>query len=294
MPTEYVQPVPGFMKRLLALALVTLVASCGGGGNSPTAPTGGAQGALVANVSVSSFTVTPSIVGTGRSYLVSFTMTETSGRAGVTVTTMRFGLGSLASANADPTPPVRLAAGGSVSSGNININDSSGGTSSITAISVTVGFADDSGRSGNATGSANFTQPVPPAPAPAARTFTLAGVVSDRSGRAIRDATVTATDSTNTARTGRSDGNGYFSIAPLREGEVRTSVAAAGFQSTSRTVTLTSDFRLDWTLVENSPPPPPVATASCPTPPYTWDANPNVQRCRAPNGQFALSACCGR
>lgn len=273
----------------LATVLCLVLACAGSGGNSPTAPTGGAQGTLVANVSVTAFTVTPSIVGNGRSYLVSFTMTETSGRASVTVTTIRFGLGSTGSANADPSPPLRLAAGGSASSGNITLNDSGGATSSITAISVTVGFADDSGRSGNASGSASFTQPSSP---PAGRTFTLAGVVSDGSGRAIRGATVTATDSTNLARTGSSDGNGYFSIAPLREGEVRASVAASGFQSISRTVTLASDSRLDWTLVENSPPPPPVASASCPVPPYTWDAN--VQRCRAPNGQFALSACCGR
>lgn len=281
--------------RLASLATVlSLVIACGGGGGSPTSPTAGAQGAIVANVSISGFTVTPSIVGSGRSYLVSFTMTETSGRASATVTTIRFGVGS-GNANADPTPPIRLAAGASASSGNININDSTGATASITTISVSVGFADDSGRSGNTTGSASFTQPSAPPPAPVARTFTVAGVVLDRSGRAIRDATVTATDSTNVARTGSTDGNGYFSIAPLREGEVRTSVTASGFQSSSRTVTLTSDTRLDWTLVENpTPPTPPPASASCPTPPYRWDDNPNVQRCRAPNGQFAPSACCGR
>ena len=95
------------------------------------------SGSSCREVSVSAFTVTPSIVGSGRSYLVSFTMTETSGRAGVTVTTIRFGLGSAASANADPSPPLRLVAGGSASSGNINLNDLSGATSSITAISVT-------------------------------------------------------------------------------------------------------------------------------------------------------------
>ncbi len=36
------------------------------------------------------------------------------------------------------------------------------------------------------------------------------------------------------------------------------------------------------------------APTSCPNGPYTFDANPNVQRCRAFNGEFAASACCGR
>lgn len=31
---------------------------------------------------------------------------------------------------------------------------------------------------------------------------------------------------------------------------------------------------------------------SCSMGPYSWDAN--VQRCRANNGQFAESGCCGR
>lgn len=36
----------------------------------------------------------------------------------------------------------------------------------------------------------------------------------------------------------------------------------------------------------------PTSPSSCTAGPYTFDSN--VQRCRASNGQFALSACCGR
>jgi hypothetical protein len=35
-------------------------------------------------------------------------------------------------------------------------------------------------------------------------------------------------------------------------------------------------------------------SASCFSGPYTFDSNPSVNRCRAANGQFAPSACCGR
>jgi len=38
----------------------------------------------------------------------------------------------------------------------------------------------------------------------------------------------------------------------------------------------------------------PTAPSSCTAGPYTYDNNPNVQRCRAANGQFAANACCGR
>jgi len=38
----------------------------------------------------------------------------------------------------------------------------------------------------------------------------------------------------------------------------------------------------------------PTAPSSCTAGPYTYDSNPNVQRCRAANGQFAENACCGR
>jgi hypothetical protein len=35
-------------------------------------------------------------------------------------------------------------------------------------------------------------------------------------------------------------------------------------------------------------------SSSCLMGPYTFDSNPNVNRCRASNGQFAANACCGR
>ena len=35
-------------------------------------------------------------------------------------------------------------------------------------------------------------------------------------------------------------------------------------------------------------------SSSCTMGPYTFDSNPNVNRCRASNGQFAANVCCGR
>lgn len=42
------------------------------------------------------------------------------------------------------------------------------------------------------------------------------------------------------------------------------------------------------------PPVPPPPPSLCPTPPYVFDSRPQVRRCRAPNGQFAPTVCCGQ
>lgn len=34
--------------------------------------------------------------------------------------------------------------------------------------------------------------------------------------------------------------------------------------------------------------------SSCSNGPYSYDSNPNVQRCRDRQGQFAQNVCCGR
>jgi hypothetical protein len=41
------------------------------------------------------------------------------------------------------------------------------------------------------------------------------------------------------------------------------------------------------------PAPPSTEPTTCTNPPYAWDANPNVLRCRESNGRFAPSVCCG-
>ena len=38
----------------------------------------------------------------------------------------------------------------------------------------------------------------------------------------------------------------------------------------------------------------PTEPSACTNGPYTFDSNPNVNRCRASNGQFAANSCCRR
>ena len=248
--------------RMFARAIATVTAlcaalSCGGSSGSPAAPS-----TPQAVVTISAFNVTVSVSGNTRTFRASFTMTETSGRTAANVTQIRFAFpGTTANANADPTAPIRIAPGASTSSGTINLTDDTGGLNAVTSLNVTVGWSDDSGRTGSATSSTTFSQP---APEPVARNFTLAGVISDFSGRPVSAATVAATDSTNTRRTSTTDGNGYYSIAPLREGSVTVTVTATGYQSSTRAVTLTGDLRLELLIAPTSTPP--TASLSCGAP----------------------------
>ena len=94
-------------------------------------------------------------------------------------------------------------------------------------------------------------------------------------------------------RSSTTDSNGYYSIPALRAGAVSVTVSATGYQTLTRSVTLTADTNFGMSLAPNAAPPPGLP-ASCNLGPYKWDSNPNVQRCRASNGQFAPSVCCGR
>ncbi len=96
---------------------------------------------------------------------------------------------------------------------------------------------------------------------PAAKTFTLAGVISNaNTSQALGGATVSATDGTGTTRTATTDGNGYYSLPALREGSVSLTVTASSFQSATRTTNLASDMRFDISLTPIPPPPPPPST----------------------------------
>jgi carboxypeptidase family protein len=233
-------PVCEFLRPMTIAAVAVAVCACGGTPASPSAPT--AQPAAVA---ISNYRVTVSGPGTPRTYRASFTMTETSGRTAASVTTIRFGFGTGASANADPSAPIRINPGESFNFGVVPLNDTSDSLSVGSSVTLTVGWSDDSGRPGSVTAAANVSEPLPE---PAARTFTLAGVISDVSGRPIAGASVAATDSAGTRRTSTTDGAGYYSIAPLREGPVTVAITASGYQLSTRTVSLSGDTRLDLSI----------------------------------------------
>jgi hypothetical protein len=185
-------------------------------------------------------------------------MTETGGREAATVNSIVFTIGS-GTADASPTSPIRIAAGGSVPSGTININESTAASASITAISVAVRYADATGRSSSVSSTASFVQPTTPpvaAPTPPQQVFTLAGVISEAGRAGLAGVTVTVSEGQYLGKSATTDGNGYFSIAGVR-GVLRLLATKTGYVTTSQsTIDVNRDTRLDFTM-QSAPVAPP-------------------------------------
>jgi len=84
--------------------------------------------------------------------------------------------------------------------------------------------------------------------------FTVVGVVSEASGGApIGGANVRINDGPYTGRSSSTDGNGYYSIAGVN-GAISLIASKAGYDSTVRFLTLSSDTRFDMTMGRTAPP----------------------------------------
>ena len=125
---------------------------------------------------------------------------------------------------------------------------------------------------------------------PAARFFALSGLVTTVSGQPISGATVRVTDSAGTVQTRTTDGGGFYHAAPLREGTLTVAASATGYQSVTRSVSLTQDLRWsDLLLPATLPPTPPpsVGSSSCTGVPSRADCGVPTAQCR--NGQWSCS-----
>lgn len=100
---------------------------------------------------------------------------------------------------------------------------------------------------------------------------TLFGIVSraGSSPRPVVGATVTISDGQNAGRTTTTDGNGYYSLGQLLVGTFSLRVTKSGYETVSRSVSLSSDTRLDLSAaLEISAPttPTPAPAPNQPTP----------------------------
>lgn len=77
-------------------------------------------------------------------------------------------------------------------------------------------------------------------------TFTLAGVISDRSGRPVGGARVFVVDGPNANRSSMTDGNGYYSISGLVQSSFTLRTTMNGVFLFDIAVTITRDTRLDF------------------------------------------------
>jgi hypothetical protein len=116
------------------------------------------------------------------------------------------------------------------------------------SLAVTVSFTDDSQATGTATGQA---------PLPVLRTATIIGIVRNGVTRApMGGVTVAVVGGPSNGRTTSTDGNGFYSLAPVDVGALQVSYASAGFTTVVRNFTIDGDARMD---VDLTPPAAPSA-----------------------------------
>jgi hypothetical protein len=81
-----------------------------------------------------------------------------------------------------------------------------------------------------------------------APTFTLAGVVTDKSGKPVAGARVYVVDGPNANRSSTTDGNGYYSIPGIVAGSFTLRTTVNGVFLYDIGVTVTKDTRLDFSV----------------------------------------------
>jgi hypothetical protein len=118
-------------------------------------------------------------------------------------------------------------------------------------------------------------------------TYTLSGFVNDGttglSGR-IANATVRVTDGANAGKSSVTDSSGAYSISGLTAGTFTISISITNFQTSTNSITLSSNTALDFSLARGSSSPAPSPSGPSPTPGPNGDTCPASQ---APSGSTA-------
>lgn len=218
--------------RLSVLAfVVSILTSCSGGGSpvapSPTASAPAAPAATTRVINVSG-SLAFGDVRVGSSSTLSITVSNT-GNASLTLSAVTAPTGGGA---INATLPPAIAAG---SSANVTVQFT---PQTVTAYSGTISIASDA-----TSGSNTITFSGNGAAAPQTL-FSLAGVLTEPGRGAVSSATVTISGGTYNGRSTVTDGNGYFSFGSI-SGSITLVVTKTGFDTTTRTVTVTGDTRVD-------------------------------------------------
>jgi len=142
------------------------------------------------------------------------------------------------------------------------------------------------------------TGSLPAGSTPAATTYAVSGVVNDGttgpSGR-IPASVVTVVAGANAGKSTIADASGNYSLPGLTPGSFTLSASHADYQSVTKSVNLSTNTTLDFSLARittPTPTPTPAPNPNCPSPPYRFDPPPNQTICRGSDGRFASKVCC--
>jgi hypothetical protein len=177
-------------------------------------------------------------------YTLSMRITETSGRAALTLTSLSMGLDNSGTATS-PLDNVRLGAGATERLSSITFSDKSG-RPAASRLTLTIAFRDDNSRTGSATGSTNIQN---------VALVTLSGRVTDRTtGLPIANATVRVQSiGPNENKSARTDANGIYALSPLVAGAFRVFYEAAGYTGQSHPIDISTDA--PWNVALEKVPP---------------------------------------
>jgi len=122
-------------------------------------------------------------------------------------------------------------------------------TSSGVVTSVAAGDAEIAATYQNVRGGVRIT-----IERPAARTFTLSGTVTDGfSAGVLPNITVQIDDGENAGKSARTDAAGAYAIPALSAGVMKVTASASSYQTTSQSVVVGADTRMDFVLSREAP-----------------------------------------
>jgi hypothetical protein len=229
----------------IAVILASLVYACGS--PSPTAPS--APTTVVAAISIQSITATSETTATGFLYDVTYQLRETGSRSAATFSGLTYSFSNGTSTDGTLNGTVKVASGGSVNVGPVNITDNTGRG---IASSVTIGgtFSDDNGHTGSASGSASIAAPSAPTPAPAVRTFNVTGAVTDGTSHGVLpNIRIDLGDTAGGVSTTTTNGSGTYTFMGIATGSYTVTASAVSYLTTSQSITVSlSDVRTDIVL----------------------------------------------
>jgi hypothetical protein len=201
--------------------------------------------------------VTPELASGGRRvYHVIATLRETGGAAAtITAADLTLMAGSAAVASLHVDNPTSAAgnvcpANGTLDTRRLTITDDDASHPAATTVIARIAYT--GGSTPSVTASADVPALAPPP------TYAMSGLVSDDIGsRSVVGGTVQVVDSANAGRVATTDSSGHYSLPGLTAGSFSVRTSADGYQTLERSVTLSSDMRLDLRLRPLAPNPSP-------------------------------------
>ena len=235
-------------KRICLILLAALTGGCDK--SSPTAPTPPAPPS--ANVAITSISTTGGrAAAAGFVYRTVIHLRETAGTAAtvksVDLTFMDGVNVVMSSHHDDPIPATAnvCPASGAVDTKELMTFDTDARHPYATAMQARITYTDAT-ASDRVTEASSAVPPLTEPPPP--QTYSLAGVVSDDTGRGIAGARVEVLNGANAGVASTTDVTGAYAMARLLPDSFRVRASADGYDSGEQSVTVTANARADFTL----------------------------------------------